>query len=381
MTLTWLDWAIIVVPLILVAAIGIKTQRYVHGVADFMAAGRAAGRYLLTNCELMMGLGLITAIATFEAQFQNGFAFAGPWGVLLTPLNLALILTGYLIYRYRSTRVMTMAQFFEVRYSRRFRIFAGILAWIAGTINYAMFPLVSGYFFVYYCGLPETLTLGTIAGQAIAIPTMSIVILLALGAALLLVLAGGQLTILVTDAVQAIFSYIMFAAVALALVFMFSLDDYRFVLNSGEPGKSLMNPWDVDKLADFNVGFWLISVFGGIYSMLAWQGGHAFNSSAATPHEAKMGRILSCFRGGFQSIAFMLVVIAALAYMKNPQFASGAAEITERLSHISNPAMRTQMTVPVIMSHILPIGIKGCFCAIMLFLMVTTDVSYLHSWG
>ncbi|MFA5866270.1 MAG: hypothetical protein WC975_16485 [Phycisphaerae bacterium] len=371
-----IDWLILAVPMIIVTLIAIKTQRYIKGVSDFMTGGRAAGRYLLTTSDFMAGMGLISAVAIFEAYYQNGFAYSGPWTMLFTPLVIVLTLTGYLIYRYRETRVMTMAQFFEVRYSKRFRIFTGFLAAASGILNYGIFPAVGGRFFVYFCGLPETTRL-----CGYLIPTFAIVMFLFLSVALVLVLLGGQLTILVTDAVQAIFSYILYAVVAMAIILMFSKSQMTQVLEAQPPGKSFINPWDIEKLQDFNLWFWLIGALGGIYSMMAWQGNQGFNASAASPHEAKMGKVLTTFRGGFVGMMLSLVVLASLVYMNHPDYATGAQSVRQELSKIDNTALRTQLTVPVALSYLLPAGIKGCFCAIMLFWLLSTDVSYLHSWG
>lgn len=37
--------------------------------------------------------------------------------------------------------------------------------------------------------------------------------------------------------------------------------------------------------------------------------------------------------------------------------------------------------MPVAVSHFLPVGLIGAFAAVMLFLMISTDTTYLHSWG
>ena len=55
---------------------------------------------------------------------------------------------------------MTMPEFFQRRYSRGFRILAGILAFVSGLINYALFPAVGARFLIYYCGLPLSLNIG-----------------------------------------------------------------------------------------------------------------------------------------------------------------------------------------------------------------------------
>ena len=47
-----------------------------------------------------------------------------------------------------------MAQFFEMRYSKKFRVFAGGVCWCAGVINMGVFPGVGARFFINFCGLP-----------------------------------------------------------------------------------------------------------------------------------------------------------------------------------------------------------------------------------
>lgn len=371
----WIDWLIVGLPMLVVFGIGIQVQRYVRGVSDFLAAGRAAGRFLVCSASSMAGTGLISFVAFFEMYYKSGYA-VGWWAAIGTPIFLLITLSGYLAYRYRETRVMTMAQFFEVRYSKRFRIFAGILAAASGIINYGIFPAVAGRFFLYYCGFPEHIR---IFGWSI--PTLAALMAIFLSAALSITLLGGQLTAMVTDAVQGLFNYLMVLVVVGYVLYYFGPYAIYESLSHTDPGKSLLNPFDTFKLEDFNLGFILINIFGGIYCMMAWQGNQGFNCSAVSPHEAKMGRILSSWRDGCQGLMIMLLAMAAYTLMHNASYASHAATINHILDTIANPKIREQMLVPVSVSHMLPAGLKGIFAAIMLFHMITTDTSYLHSWG
>jgi len=103
----WIDWLIILCPLALVAWIGIKTQKYVKGVSDFLSAGRVAGRYVVCVANGEAAMGLISLVAMFEVYYNSGLAY-GFWGGLAAPLGIIFLLTGFCIYRYRESRAMTM---------------------------------------------------------------------------------------------------------------------------------------------------------------------------------------------------------------------------------------------------------------------------------
>src|SRR5258707_12691944 len=46
-----IDWLLVVIPLAVVFGFAVYTNRYVKSVADFLSAGRCAGRYLLANAK------------------------------------------------------------------------------------------------------------------------------------------------------------------------------------------------------------------------------------------------------------------------------------------------------------------------------------------
>lgn len=54
--MSWIDWMIVLVPLVVVAFIAFRMQKYSSGVAEFMAGGRLAGRYLVCNARGEMGV-------------------------------------------------------------------------------------------------------------------------------------------------------------------------------------------------------------------------------------------------------------------------------------------------------------------------------------
>jgi len=118
-----------------------------------------------------------------------------------------------------------------------------------------------------------------------------------------------------------------------------------------------------------------------IYGVMAWQGGHAFNSCAKNAHEAKMGAILGTWRNATKGVMITLLAICAVTFLKHPNFADGAANVQNVLTQISDPQIQSQMRMPIAISFMLPIVIKGMFCSLMFFGLLSCDGSYLHSWG
>ena len=69
--MSWIDWCIVVIPLTILLFVAFYSKKYVKSVVDFLAAGRVAGRYLLSVGDFMSTLSVITLIAGIEMYFQQ----------------------------------------------------------------------------------------------------------------------------------------------------------------------------------------------------------------------------------------------------------------------------------------------------------------------
>ncbi len=375
MNMHWIDWAILGGVLVFILGTAIQTRRHMKSVADFLAANRTAGRYLLCIASGIAGLGAISVVAQFEMYYEAGFTAAW-WMIIVTPLALLMALSGWVTYRYRETRVMTLAQFFEVRYSKNFRIFAGIVLWVSGIVNFGIFPAVGARFFIYFCGLPETLDL-----LGMAIPMFPFVMIVLLSLSLLLVFVGGQIAVMITDFFQGMLTNVVFLVILVALFWIFDWSTMIETLKTAPAEASLVHPFHTGELAGFNIWYFLIQAFVMLYGYRAWQGSQAYNFSARTAHEAKMAGILGEWRGLVMVLLLMMLPIGAYTVMHNPAFAEMAGRVNETLAAIENEAIRTQMTVPLALAEALPVGVVGLLCAVMLAAFVSTHDTYLHSWG
>ncbi|MFZ4694709.1 MAG: sodium:solute symporter family protein [Verrucomicrobiia bacterium] len=373
--MSWIDWMIVLVSVGIVGVVAIFTQRYMTSVADFCSASRVAGRYVIANARGEMGMAVVGLVAGFEVFYRAGWTM-GWWSFIAIPVGMVMVLTGFVNYRYRETRVMTLAQFFEIRYSRGFRLLTGFMAFLSGVVNYGIFPAVAARFFVYFCGLPQDLQLG-----GVAIPTFAVIMGIYLAVAMVVTLSGGQITIMVTDCLEGLMSLVLYFVVIAALMWMFSWDEVYQSLAMAPPGHSKMDPFDTRQIKDFNLWFVLIGVIGSVYGHMSWQGGHAFNSAAKSPHESKMAAIVGNWRGFGKGLFVTLLGIAAYTYLTHPDFAQGAAAVGDVLSKIENPQIREQMRMPVALGLLLPVGVKGVVCALFVLGLIACDSSYIHSWA
>ena len=476
----WIDWLIVVLPLFIVAYIGLKTQKHVKGVSDFLTAGRVAGRYVICVASAEAGMGLISIVAMYESYYQSGFAY-GFWGGIASPIFIVLALTGYCIYRFRETRAMTMGQFLEIRYSRKFRLFAGILQSISGIINYALFPAVGARFIVYFCALPaQTHIFGLV------FPTFALIMAGFLLLAVFIATLGGQITIMTTDCIQGILSYPMYVVIVFFVLTKFSwFNDMAPALLDRDPGKSLLNPFDITALRDFNLFYVIVGILGTVVNRMGWSGTQGYNAAAKDAHEQKIGAVLSTWRAGFSGMMYVLLAVVAFTFLNSDKFQDGptgavacrtelakkavndvvsgdelanvrqevlqhieTGRITpelqelldttaaikaeekassDRIKYIAEEESETdegaeeektavaaerqaarevrvgiakdairavdpsasvtfntifgQMRVPMALRYLLPVGITGIFCALCVFLLISTDTTYLHSWG
>src|SRR3954453_16119299 len=105
-----IDWILLVVPLLLILAFALYTRRFVKSVADFLAGGRCAGRYLIANAFGESASGVANTMSKFEIIMISGFTLTF-WNALTAPILLLVAVSGFVVYRYRETRALTLAQF------------------------------------------------------------------------------------------------------------------------------------------------------------------------------------------------------------------------------------------------------------------------------
>lgn len=56
-----------------------------------------------------------------------------------------------------------------------------------------------------------------------------------------------------------------------------------------DPGKSMLNPFDIHHLRDFNLFYVLIGLLGNFVNRMGWSGTQGYHGAAKNAHEQKMG--------------------------------------------------------------------------------------------
>ena len=407
MNLSFIDWLIIIIVLSGMIYSVSFTKGLMRSVTDFLSAGRTAGRYLISVSQGAAGLGAITIISFLEVGYITGFSFQW-WGLSQGIILLAITASGWVIYRFRQTRSLTLAQFFEKRYSRKFRIFAGIVAFVCGIINFGIFPAVGAQFFISYCGFPD---------YVFGLPTFPLVMIILISIALYFVYTGGQIAVIIADFFQGVFLIVVLFVITMFLYKNVSWDQVSDSLtntptklateeiqklkekdsfkllsdkeklekieeiNAKYENSSLINPFKTSRVEDFNLTYFLIGLIGMFYGQLSWQGHQAYNSSAKSAHEAKMAAVLGDIRWKPQGLFIFLVPVLTYVFMNHPDFKSVADSVKTTLSSLETDTLKSQMRAPIVLSEVLPVGLLGAFAALMLAAFISTHDTYLHSWG
>jgi SSS family solute:Na+ symporter len=375
MNMHFVDWAVVASFLICLVAVVIVARRHTNSVADFLVANRCAGRYLLCISGGASAVGAISFVAAFEMYYSAGFT-ADWWAMLVWPIGLFSGLSGFVIYRYRETRAMTMGQFFEIRYSKPFRVYCGAIAWLTGVINMGIFPAVTARFFINFCGLPGHFNL-----LGFNCSTFALLMFVELSMALTIIFLGGMVVIALADFLQGLFNSLVFLIVLAMIFTQFNWTQIISALQTVPKDASMINPYHNSGVESFNIFYFFIIAFTTIYTTRAWQGSQGFNAAAKNAHEAKMAGILGGWRELIQVLLIMMLPICAFTLLHHSDF-SGKAQIVQRLlGAFDNDTLRKQLTVPLALTMIFPVGILGLFCAVMIGGTLATDNTYMHSWG
>jgi len=376
LNLTWIDWGIVVAVLAFIIGVVIVSKPLMRSVSDFLAAGRTGGRYLISLSQGTASLGAITIVGMLEMNYIAGFNMRW-WEMAMAVVIVGISVSGWVLYRFRQTRAMTMAQFFEIRYSRNFRIFAGALAFLSGIINFGIFPAVSARFFIHFCGLPRTIDV-----LGLHVSTFALIMIVILWIPLYFVFSGGQIAVMITDFLQGIFVNVVFIVIVIVLMLKVDWAQIFQALSLAPANASLVDPFKTGSTKDYNFWYFFIGMIGVIYGKLSWQGTQAYNASAKSAHEAKMGDVLANWRGIPQWGLFLVFVpIVAYTFWHGPGFAAAAASVRPVLDGLGSEALRSQLTVPLALTKLLPVGLMGAFAAVMLAAAIGCNETYLHSWG
>lgn len=320
--MTWYDWLIVAVPVFFVLYTGGYSRRYLKDVTAFLSAGRVCGRYVISVGDLANGLSIIGLLAYVEVHCRTGFAL-GFWSQIIMPISVLLSLYGYCMYRFRETKAQSIGQFFEMRYSRKLRVFAASLRSLSEMLASMIMPALAARFFMYFLNLPKEFTFLGMTWN-----TFNTIMFVVLVAAISIICMGGSLAIIVTDTIQGFICYPLLVLFIVFILCKFSWSkEILPVMSSRVAGENFLSPYDIHNLRDFNLFALFVTVFGIFMHRASWTGAGGSTCAAKSAHEQKMASLLGDLRYSINSLFYILMAVALLTFMNHFHFAAQAHKI------------------------------------------------------
>jgi len=343
---SWLDGSIVGVYLIVSIAAGLSVRKYVGKVEDFLVAGREMDVYLGVASLAATEFGIVTCMSAAELGYKHGFAGATA-GILGFFAMLLIGWTGFCVQPLRASGVITIAELFDQRFGPVIRWLSGLVIVLGGLLNMGVFLRTGGEFLVVVCGInPDYLEI-----------TMT-VMLVAVG---LYTIVGGMLSVLVTDYLQFLVMSVGMLAVTVLTLWYVPWEQMASTVEA-KYGAGGFNPFANESLG------WAYVVSQALVNsaaMLTWQ---TIIVRILAAKDAKTGRKIYTRTSFFFACQFIipgLWGIAALVVLKQP-FA---------------PGTESQAMPMFLATTAWPLGLTGLLVAAMLAADMSTDSSYMLTWG
>lgn len=356
MTLTLIDWIIIVAYLAGCMAAGLWMRRYVRGVEEFAVAGREMNVNLGIASLAATELGLVTIMYTAQLGFEKGLAGAMV-GVIMALAFWLVGRTGFIIEPLRTAGVMTIPELFEKRFSVRVRWLAGLFVVLGGLLNMGIFLRLGGEFLVWATGMPPS--------------WLEWVMTILLGLVLLYTALGGMLSVLVTDYLQFLVmgvGIVITSVLVLVNMHGTGLVDGLWAAWQGQAGMKLSaHPFNPFHGSSFGWGY------------LVWM--LLLQVAAATTWQTVVSRVLAAKDAATAKTMFRRTSFYFVGRFLLPGLWGAAAFVYfSRLGGL--PEGTTSLTaMPQYLGTLLPIGVIGIVIAAMLAAEMSTDSGYMLTWA
>jgi SSS family solute:Na+ symporter len=337
-----LDWMIVVAYLAGTLAAGLYGKRYIAGLSEFLVAGRQLGTFIGVATLAATEIGTITFMYYAELGYKTGFAsFVN--GLIAGLVMITIGQTGLVIGKLRGLGLMTVPEFFEVRYSRKLRVLTGILVATGGILNMGVFLKVEGTF------------LAVIGG--ISLDHLKIIMTAILLLELVYTVFGGMVSIVITDFLQFIALSLGTILITLYSIHVVGWGQMRNTVwaTMGSPG---FNP-----LANSQYG-WAYIAFQVLLWMAVdtcWQTTAMRTFSTRDPETSKRVFFWTGFIYLGRGMMPMLWGIAALTML--------------------GTAVNSLQAMPLMLTRILPTGVLGLVVSGMLAATMSVNSSYLLGWS
>lgn len=339
----WLvDGSIVGFYLLITMAAGLYVRKYVGKVEHFLVAGREMNVYLGIASLAATEFGIVTCMYTAQNGYLYGFAGATP-GILTAAAMFVIGKTGFVVKPLRDSGVITIPELIEKRFGGRIRWAAGVVIVLGGLLNMGVFLRVGGEFLVL------------VSGMDVRYLEIMMTVLL-IGVAVYTIL-GGMLSVLVTDFLQFVVMSVGLIAVTVLILVNVGWDRIVSTVETVH-GSGGFNPFINSEMG---MPYILFNALLNFAAVLTWQ---TTIARVLAAKDAETGQKVYTRTSFFFVCRFLIPGIWGIAALA-------------LLGHVDN----SLEAMPRMLLLIVPTGLMGILLAAMLAADMSTDSSYMLTWG